>query len=879
VIDFQNRESRMRALPTAVNSYFYLAKRFSFFLVTLLSLFSSTASSQDDYSVHTFTVGDSLAQDYIYSIVQDARGFLWVGTGMGLSRYDGKNIHNFRSAQGLAGNFITSSARDANGNIYFGHLEGTITLFDGFSFFSISGTIKGKVTGVAFDELRNVVWAVYQNGQVLCIKNKAAKQMHHNILDEKICNGIESNRYGILIATNENLSILKINNENEIISVFTDEKLSNTNVTSFYKSKDRKRIWIGTEEQGVYRLDNDNDVMNAGVVTKLFDLNFDPYFITGLLQDSNGDLWISTRLTGLIKVMLDKSSYKSVDITYFKGEGMLRSPSILFEDQEHSIWAGSLGEGLKQYVHNQFDFFDLKKKMGVEEILAGIQLSLYEYWIATNQGIVLLKYDANSKEYLFSNHPNAEVSAIKAKHLYYQANDSIVWIEAEGKGVHIFNKLSNKVFVIKGLEKSKFSDVAKDNLGNTWMALETEGVCMLDLQLKIVKRYSTSNGLLHNNISAICVDRKNNVWFGSEATGLFRLRQDGKFEYWTKDGRFPSYSITDIEEDEQGNIWVATDGDGIMKIENDSIQVLTENSGLLSNFARQLICDKRKNIWIVHRKGISKLSLSHQGAIKVFDGSQGIGGITNENSLFFQDVAEDIWSAQGSTLVKYNRSLEDVIPFLKKAFVTDIRLFYKKENLIPYTAKKEKAGSVYDQIELPHDKNHLTFDFISVSLRDRNSVYYRHRLEGFESEWSPPSLENTATYTNLSPGDYAILISASDNPNAWTDDHVRYSVTIMKPYWELWWFYLLQILVILILFYITYYFSKTSSDKKVSQSILRLMVYILLFIIFEYIIIFLEPYTKNFENGAPVASVIINLVLALILLPIEDYSKKFFRVE
>ena len=843
-------------------------KRCYFFLMVLLCLVELKA--QDNYSVRTFTNQDSLAQNYVYTVIQDSKKFLWIGTGQGLSVYDGKSIVNYRVLNGLAENFVTASALHANGSVYFGHFEGGITLYDGISFSVIPVSVKGKVVDLSYDSDREFVWGLSQNGSLVKIKNRVSEVLQVGVLSGKLCNAIEIEGSEMYIATNEGLIVLSLSSNGDVTDSYSIEDLSYINITSLHKS--HSKIWIGTEEQGIYNLIPGNKFS----LTKQFESRFKDLHISGMLQDSDGNLWLATRLTGLFKIALDSTQQKIVDVTNFRNEGYLQSPAVLFEDAERNLWSGSLGEGLKQYVPNEFTFYYLTTKLGeVKEIYSGVQLSENEFWIATDKGIAQMLYNSALKEYSFHWHPRPSIRSIVAKRIFYDQQDSLMWIGTKGSGVYSFNKFTNQLDLVPGLDKSSLNYATRCVLGNTWLSLEAEGVVMLDRKKRIVKRYNTSNGLLHNDISSISIDSHLNVWFGSLATGLFKLNNKGTFEYLTKEDRFPSYRINDIKEGTGGGIWVATDGDGLVHVSTNQIKTYTEKEGILSSHIRQVVPSQRKKIWTVHRKGLTLLDPQDPIKIKVFGRNNGFNESSVENNLYFEDTRGSLWVAQGSTLIKYNNELEAVLQLKQKPLITGIRLFYKKEDISSFIVQDSETATG-DYLKLPFNKNHLTFDFVAISLRNRNTVYYRHRLKGYESEWSPPSLDNKATYTNLEPGTYELMIGASDNLNIWTDNSVSQKIIISKPYWEQWWFYCLQLIVVGGLFLLTYNFSRTHISSQQKQWGLRVLVYILIFLVFEYLHVFVDQYTDHLKGGAPVVSIVINLLIAILLLPLEAISHKFF---
>ena len=101
--------------------------------LSLLIVFNYISVFSQDYTLRNFRTDDGLAQPYVYSIIQDDKGYLWIGTGNGLSRFNGSVFETFTTADSLADNFITSGV-SAGKYTWFGHMNGSLSCFDGKKF-------------------------------------------------------------------------------------------------------------------------------------------------------------------------------------------------------------------------------------------------------------------------------------------------------------------------------------------------------------------------------------------------------------------------------------------------------------------------------------------------------------------------------------------------------------------------------------------------------------------------------------------------------------------------------------------------------------------------------------------------------------------------
>ncbi|MCK4745463.1 MAG: hypothetical protein KAT15_00430, partial [Bacteroidales bacterium] len=93
-----------------------------------IGLVSITAFGQQLY-FDQWSVADGLAQSTVFKIIQDRNDNFWLGTRVGVSRFDGVRFTNFSVADGLADNGVRSICEDRSGNIWFGHSGGGISRY------------------------------------------------------------------------------------------------------------------------------------------------------------------------------------------------------------------------------------------------------------------------------------------------------------------------------------------------------------------------------------------------------------------------------------------------------------------------------------------------------------------------------------------------------------------------------------------------------------------------------------------------------------------------------------------------------------------------------------------------------------------------------
>ena len=114
----------------------WIIRHFSLVILILLSF--QTHLTGQTYPFSVINKEDGLSSTKIYSVIQDRNDYIWLGTGSGLDRFDGKTINPVSTDDGIWHGGVWSIMEDSGGIVWFGHLNGKISYFDGRNFNKIS---------------------------------------------------------------------------------------------------------------------------------------------------------------------------------------------------------------------------------------------------------------------------------------------------------------------------------------------------------------------------------------------------------------------------------------------------------------------------------------------------------------------------------------------------------------------------------------------------------------------------------------------------------------------------------------------------------------------------------------------------------------------
>lgn len=823
------------------------------------------------YSFQQLTEEHGLSQNFAYGLTQDDRGFLWVGTGAGLSRYDGYEVKKFNIKDSLSADFITADFRTASGNLLFGHIQGGLTLFDGIVFRPIlPDTLGSKVVGITEDSQNNFWVATQSKGFVFIDKTfDSVSAVFPHPLQGQIINATFSRRGVLWVGTDEGIFFFRIDG-NSLTLIEQEILPPYVGVNSILPHDvDTTLCFVGTAFRGIYLLKHGNqDRIIVQHRIELPEVSRD--IIQTMAQDPDGDLWVGTRQSGVMHLNISRDRKTIFKIDYFRKEfGFpFSSANKLIVDRQGQVWISTMGDGLIKIHKEFFTYFPFAMPYGVGEV-RGIAETPSGYLVATDRGILQISLNKQSDEYKVELLNTLRGESVLSVYTDSRRN---VWVATETKGVYMLASGDHSMRPVSidpenhPLEIRLFEE---DNKGNIWMAARAQGVYVLDKQQKGVKHFTTANRFIHNDIFAIKADTHGNIWFGTHSDGLARFDKNGVLELFSQQEKLlRARDINDIDEDDQGNIWIATEGEGFFKYSDGKFTQIGSAENLVSPFIKGIQFDPTGRIWFSYRKGLGYFDLQSE---KKYHFTREDGLLANEaySSSIIVDSKFNKWFCNdyGVTLFEHDTIAES--RRLLETYLTGIRIFFKD---YPATLRSDEqsGGSMIGALpplELTHEENHITFDYVAIKLNGSGKIYYRHLLDGYDSDWTPAKTANFVTYTNLDPGKYVLKVQATDDLGAWVDPITEYSFEITPPYWKRTWFYLLQILSVVTLFTLTYLIGKRGIARK--RFVLRLMLFSSFFITLEYVENFIDPLVSGFLGGAPVFRFFLNFLLALLLLPVE----------
>jgi len=764
------------------------------YLLLLSVLFFSRHPFAQTYNFKTYTEDDGLPQSYIFCISQNDRGFLYLSTGDGFCEFGGTRFTNYTTRDSLAENFINTHFTDSKGTTWIGHFQNGVSYRRGNKFYRIRGTekLETKIISFAEDKQKNV-WFVAQQKGVFKVDSLFRVDSVNTGLQTD-ANAISFDGEGnLLAATNAGLFVFRTDDAKKTVKICPVNGLADKNVKYIIPADSARTIfWAAVPGEGVFK------VVKTGtcyqVVTKISSaLGSSALKISSLFSDNSQNLWVAISGEGVCKVSFsDKNANGSYFITQINKENGLGNEFIqsIFQDFEGNMWFGTLGGGLIEMPMNKFNYYSSKHEQEYDNIKSIlIDRETRVIWLGHDKG--LSKFDlqnsAGSERYDGKNgFVTDEVNALM------QDSAGLIWIGTTNNGVYTFNPDDGKFenFSKKNkLSPRTINSITRTKSGNVVIAT-TDGALIYHPGTGKVTAITTIEGLLHNNVQHVFTDRQERTWFSSHGAVPYYLKHD-EFTYLKNIPDMKFYNINCVTQDNEGVIWIATEGDGVYSYNGGEFKNYKVNEGLLSNFCYFTIVDKNNTVWIGHKNGLSKKQSSEK-AFRKFTKADGLIFPENNVNACFADVKGNVWFGTSSGIVNYDCEVNRVNTHEPRTSIIGIRL--NNQNI-------DKFFTPDEEIVLPYGYYSATIDFIGISLVDASKVEYKYRLLGLDSLWRFRT-DRRLEFPKITEGSYTFQLMACNNDGVWNSKPVELKFEISIPFYKKTWVQVLSAIGFIVLVYL-----------------------------------------------------------------------------
>lgn len=778
------------------------AKIFSKIIISLfVVLTGNNMLLSQDYRFKIYGPEDGLYDNFIYTVTQDKNGYLWLGTGEGVIRFDGFNFVSDFPGDTLPKSPARRSYIDSEDKLWFGFDNGQIAVLNGneFKLFNLFSDNVSAITAFAEDKNGNILVATQAKGIIRISKDYSTAHISGCIEGQFITamNITDSNE--LLLGTFEGLYMCKYSPESESLSeeYIQFENISYTSIRTIIRQAETSTFWIGTSDRGLFKLVSEGtgtyNVSNFELGQQLSDFD-----IQDILEDQNGNIWLATEGQGVIILQAVKDNQFS-GILKINQEHGLNSQYIkgIYEDIEGNFWFASYGGGLIALRNQSLLFYSFSNESFHNDILS-LCVDNDTYWLGGDKQIIKTDLLKDSKHLVFDQNKGVPADKITA---LLKDSEGTIWFGTSRNGLYQIKGKDHKVQKYfsspNSLENIINSIAVKDS---KLFAATNGGLLIFDIKSGTLEKLTTEDGLPHNRIRHVFIDSKGRTWIATRSNGIYQVESRHEL---TIDVRTELEFIS-ITEDKEGNLWAATSGDGVFMFNSDSLVHYFVNDGLKSNFCYSISVDINGMVWVGHRLGMSMID-TKKDLVRVFSVEQGVNADCNTNAVTVNNRGCLVFGTTKG-LIFYDHSQEKGKSFPPKVNITSLKI----------------SDQNYDftrPIELPYNKYRIRIDFIGIYLSNPEKVTYQYKLDGFD-DWSEYSEIPYVNYSRLEDGSYTFLLRACNDKGEFNDPPLALKINIMIPIWKTWWFPILVIIIIVLIVYAIIKF-RERKQKQIQQYLHR----------------------------------------------------------
>ena len=768
----------------------------------------------------------------VNSIIQDKQGFIWLGTANGLLRYDGYTFKEYKrnpaDSNSISGNNIWSICEDSRGDLWIGTsgrgLNRYIRTEDRFIRYKYDPKDSTSLGGDqdvpwVYEDATGEIWiGVWNHGLDRYDPAVVRDQFIHyraNLNDPQslISNNVHrifEDRTGVLwIGTKQGIS--KFNREqNSFISYQHDpndpRSLGGNYIYAIFEDS-QGNLWFGAMGGGLSKYDPESDDFLVYLYDPDNPASLSSNYVYSITEDSNGFLWVGTDGGGLNRLDPTTGTF-----THYTSEpenfSSLSSNTIssLYLDNTGVLWIGTVGAGLNRYDPNKRKFSHYRNEPGNSKSLSSpVVDALCEdthgsLWIGTAGG-GLNRYDPAKQEFVQYRHDPTNPNSLSHNDVVSLYEDSYgdLWIGTWGGGLNRLNLENNTLTRYrrdpnnpKSLSSDYVTSILEDRQGNLWICTNSGGLNRYDYESDTFV-YHGPNPPTHPSafyMMVIYEDRWGDLWVGTWEDGLKRFDPaTNRFTDYLPDPNDPNSISGDIvvsmAEDSKGNLWIGTWGDGLNRYNRalNNFTCYTSADGLPNDNVYGLLPDDQGNLWISTSNGLAKFN-TESGAWKVYEERDGVQSTEFRRGAYHKGRSGRFYfGGVNGFNAFYPEEVKDN-PHIPPIVLTSFKIFEQE------VASTEISGTIdaVKEISLSYKDNFFSFEFVALDYTNPQKNQYAYKLEDFDEDWICSGTRRYASYTNLYPGEYIFKVKGSNNDGVWNEEGASVKIIITPPYWQTLWF-------------------------------------------------------------------------------------------
>ncbi len=714
-------------------------------MMAIMVAASGRGINMQDFHVRRLTTRDGLTSNYIRSMVQDDKGYLWLGTLYGLCRYDGYRFVPFTHTNSdndsllLENRILNLSLNPKNGLMII--------------------RLRGNFIS-CYDTNKEVFVKIQSNGKLQYKHSWFAPNGDTWLFTSP------NDSYCRLVYHNGALSTYLFRNETEARkSGFAMETVHNDIGINGTAYKDnRGRLFVADDYGNLFYRNDKGRLLHWQLLTKE-EREKDVTFPFNIVSTAKGTAWVASRHNKLFQLNLNTG--EQMNNSALQKQSIRGRNLAVMIDKADNVWLSQEYAGLVQ--------------------LSGMPESIREYATISDAPL----QDQSTLRLL----PRVQGDIIAV------CQQDPRWTGTRKRGLFFDGQHYTAVPKNQhGLHSNKITIIFKDNKNRIWIGTTNRGFYQALPQPDGTFKFRLVPEVGLENVNTVCQLSDGTIAVGCMEVGLILFDPDKKNsakQYKTEFGGNDNIDVRCVMEDREHRLWVSTIGAGLFRSTGSNFRDMTfkamrdqENFSPAFNSVESIISDREGNVWIGTDDGIISYGINSQRFNRFLLSPEMLGNVFLEQSAVQMSSGELAFGTRGGIIVF------DPAVVLRSTVTPSVTITNILVNGQPI---RKLDGGIYSgcpkEIALNAEQNSLTFHFSDFKYDEVLLTEYSYMLEGHDQRWSPPSHDAQAVFKNLKPGKYRLHVRAYSGNTNKPCPVTTLDIYIKPHWWATWWAYLLYIVV------------------------------------------------------------------------------------
>ena len=723
----------------------------------------------------------SIGSNSIFSLYEDAREQLWVGTYKGIYLYNPLK-ENFTPFKLIPPGEVRYIKGDGAHNIW---IVSDLNLYK-------YNEISAKITAYPLKNDQTIAIQLSENGILWGATSRGVIKRYDPLknsftdYDISLYNGGRkfSAIQDIYPAGDTTLIIGTMNQalafnyrSLHIRDIFGEKKAMTDIHTHVIFHEGDGNYWLGTEA-GLYIFN-----MQTGATSIVQKQYSNPYAITdniisAICRDAEGGVWIGTYFGGINYYSKQYNNFKK----YFPEPGMNSlSGNIVHEickDGYGRLWVGTEDAGLNQVNPETGAVKHFMPGPGAGSIsyrnIHGLVVDGNYLWIGTYEhGLDVMNLTTQKVVRHYSAKNAASFTSDFIVSLYKTRGGDI--LVGTWNGLFKYNRAADN-FTAMPFFNAHIQSIHEDHDGTLWISSYGSGVYYWNAATgkkgHLTYKAGKTNGLINNYVNGLFEDSHQNIWCCTEE-GLSEYNsRTGNVTNYTVENGLPANQVFRMQEDDQGYLWLST------------------SKGL----ARFDPANKQFNVYRT-ANGLPTEQFNYNSSFKDSDGTLYFGTVKGMVSFKPQKFAAN--------------------NYIPPVYITGLQINNKDVAIGDGKTSLNRSITYTNNVTLRYDSSNISIDVAALSYIIPEMNKYAYKMEGIDKTWTQINNNRKIYYTKLPPGDYLFEIKGANSAGVWNNKERTLVIKILPPYWATLWAYILYgIVVIAIVLIIFRYYHMAVAEKN-----------------------------------------------------------------